>query len=81
MRFNLWRRGAAAVTSASASSALPDLGAAPELRGISRWFNAPTGGEPALGGMLGRVVMVEFWTFACINCVRTLPFVEEMHET
>jgi thiol-disulfide isomerase/thioredoxin len=58
---------------------LPDLGAAPELVGVHPWLNTP-GGEPlTLRGLSGRVVLIEFWTFACGNCVRTLPFLRRMH--
>lgn len=52
--------------------AFPDLGAAPEFAGIERWLNS----EPlSLARLRGRVVLVDFWTYACINCVRTLPHV------
>jgi thiol-disulfide isomerase/thioredoxin len=49
---------------------LDDLGPAPELSGISRWFNsAPL----TMKGLRGKVVLVDFWTYSCINCIRTLP--------
>ncbi|MDH3225857.1 MAG: cytochrome c biogenesis protein DipZ [Thermoleophilia bacterium] len=49
---------------------LPNAGPAPELRGISAWFNS----EPLqLAELRGKVVLVDFWTYSCINCVRTLP--------
>jgi thiol-disulfide isomerase/thioredoxin len=64
---------------ASAGSVLPDLGPAPELRGIAPWLNTP-GGEPlTIAGLAGQVVLIEFWTFACTNCVRTIPFLRQMH--
>ena len=54
-------------------SELPDLGAAPDFAGTQRWFNTP-GGEPlTLAGLRGRVVLIDFWTYTCINCIRTLP--------
>ena len=60
-------------------SALPDLGPAPELFGVRPWMNTG-GGEPlTLAGLHGRVVLLEFWTFACGNCQRTLPFLRKMH--
>ena len=53
---------------------LSDWGRAPELVGIHPWLNTP-GGEPlTLAALTGRIVVIEFWTFACGNCVRTLPF-------
>jgi cytochrome c biogenesis protein CcdA/thiol-disulfide isomerase/thioredoxin len=46
---------------------------APEFRGIERWLNTP-GGEPvSIADLRGRVVIVDFWTYSCINCLRTLP--------
>jgi thiol-disulfide isomerase/thioredoxin len=60
-------------------SGLPDLGAAPELFGVYPWLNT-AGGEPlTLAEPQGRVVLLEFWTFACGNCQRTLPFLRTMH--
>jgi thiol-disulfide isomerase/thioredoxin len=60
-------------------SALPDLGPAPELLGVHPWLNT-AGGEPlTLAELQGRVVLLEFWTFACGNCQRTLPFLRTMH--
>ncbi len=64
---------------AASGSALPDLGLAPALAGVHPWLNTP-GGEPlTLAGLFGRVALIEFWTFACGNCVRTLPFPRRMH--
>ena len=53
---------------------------APELLGVHPWLNT-AGGEPlTLDALRGRVVLVEFWTFACGNCQRTLPFLRRVHE-
>jgi cytochrome c biogenesis protein CcdA/thiol-disulfide isomerase/thioredoxin len=58
---------------ASAASDLPDYGPAPDFGGISSWFNS----EPlTLAGLRGKVVLIDFWTYSCINCLRTLPHVE-----
>jgi thiol-disulfide isomerase/thioredoxin len=63
----------------ASGSGLPDLGPAPELFGIHIWFNTD-GGEPlTIARLSGRVVFVEFWTFACGNCQRTLPFLRKLH--
>jgi thiol-disulfide isomerase/thioredoxin len=44
----------------------------PELRGITARFN--TGGEPlTLASLRGRVVLLDFWTYSCVNCLRTIP--------
>ncbi len=58
------------------SSALADCGAAPELVGIADWLNTPDGQPLTLAGLRsqGRVVLVDFWTYSCINCQRTLPY-------
>lgn len=59
------------------AATLPDFGAAPEFTGIERWLNS----EPlTLAQLRGRVVLVDFWTYACINCIRTLPHVNRWAE-
>jgi cytochrome c biogenesis protein CcdA/thiol-disulfide isomerase/thioredoxin len=50
------------------------LGPAPEFTGTQRWFNTPGGRPLTLRGLRGRVVLVDFWTYTCINCLRTLPY-------
>ena len=61
------------------ASRLHDLGPAPELIGVHPWLNTADGEPLSLAALAGRVVLLEFWTFACGNCVRTLPFLREMH--
>jgi len=52
--------------------ALTDYGAAPEFQGLGAWINS----EPlTLAGLRGRVVLIDFWTYSCINCLRTLPYI------
>ncbi|HEY6759239.1 MAG TPA: cytochrome c biogenesis protein DipZ [Baekduia sp.] len=52
---------------------LPDLGHAPDFVDTQRWFNtAPL----SLAKLRGRVVLIDFWTYTCINCLRTLPYLE-----
>jgi cytochrome c biogenesis protein CcdA/thiol-disulfide isomerase/thioredoxin len=70
---------AAATTAAAAQRAggkLPDLGAAPDFTGTQRWFNTPGGKPLSLAQLRGRVVLIDFWTYTCINCLRTLPYLE-----
>lgn len=56
---------------------LPDLGPAPELKNDT-WLNAD---EPIrLTSLRGKVVLLEFWTFGCINCQRTTPWIKQWHE-
>jgi cytochrome c biogenesis protein CcdA/thiol-disulfide isomerase/thioredoxin len=61
---------------AAAGARLPILGRAPEFTGTQRWFNTPGGRPLSLAGLRGQVVLVDFWTYTCINCIRTLPYVE-----
>ena len=72
---------AAAVASrvlATPPPGLHDYGAAPEFAGIEQWLNS----EPlTLAGLRGKVVLVDFWTYACINCQRTLPHINRWAET
>src|SRR5579859_1582469 len=60
---------------------LPKLGGAPEFRNTQRWFNTPGGRPLTLAGLRGHVVLVDFWTYTCINCLRTLPFVKGLYAT
>jgi cytochrome c biogenesis protein CcdA/thiol-disulfide isomerase/thioredoxin len=57
--------------------ALPDEGSLPSLAGATEWINsAPLTPE----GLRGKVVLVDFWTYSCINCLRTLPYVRAWAE-
>lgn len=56
---------------------LQDLGQAPELMGTTDWINS----EPlTLASLRGKVVIVNFWTFECYNCVNTLPYVRDLYD-
>ncbi len=50
---------------------------APEITGITHWLNS---GPLSLAGLRGKVVLVDFWTYGCINCVHTLPRVVSLYE-
>jgi cytochrome c biogenesis protein CcdA/thiol-disulfide isomerase/thioredoxin len=63
-----------AVTPKAAS--LPDLGPAPGFAGIVTWLNTPGGKPLTLAALKGKVVLIDFWTYSCINCQRSLPHVE-----
>jgi cytochrome c biogenesis protein CcdA/thiol-disulfide isomerase/thioredoxin len=65
-----------AAADASADSSLPVLGVAPEFVGNEQWFNTPGDKPLTLSGLRGRVVLVDFWTYSCINCIRTLPYLK-----
>jgi cytochrome c biogenesis protein CcdA/thiol-disulfide isomerase/thioredoxin len=58
---------------ATASGSLSDYGPAPQFAGISEWLHS----RPlTLDRLRGKVVLVDFWTYSCINCLRTLPHLE-----
>lgn len=52
---------------------LPNYGKAPEFVGLENWINS---NPLTLAELKGKVVMVDFWTYSCINCIRTLPYLE-----
>ena len=52
--------------------------AAPNFVGISKWFNsAPL----SISDLRGKVVLIDFWTYGCYNCVNTLPYVTKLYGT
>lgn len=56
---------------------LPVLGRAPGFDGGTRWFNSAPLTQARLRG---RVVLVDVWTYSCINCLRTVPYLRAWHE-
>ncbi|MEJ7783356.1 MAG: cytochrome c biogenesis protein DipZ [Solirubrobacteraceae bacterium] len=62
------------------ASSLPVLGTAPEFVGNQRWFNTADGRPLTLAGLRGKVVLIDFWTYTCINCIRTLPYLKAWYE-
>jgi thiol-disulfide isomerase/thioredoxin len=55
-------------------SELPVLGEAPEIVETQQWFNTRGNRPLSLASLRGRAVLVDFWRYSCINCVRTLPY-------
>jgi thiol-disulfide isomerase/thioredoxin len=49
---------------------------APEFAGTGQWFNSA---PRTMAGLRGKVVLVEFWTYTCINCLHVLPHVKQWH--
>lgn len=49
---------------------------APEFSGTGAWFNSP---PLSMAGLRGKVVLVEFWTYACINCLHVTPELKRWH--
>ncbi len=65
--------GAPAAAPAEPVVQLDDLGQAPELQGITDWINS----KPlTMASLRGKVVLVHFWTFGCINCIHVQPYVK-----
>jgi cytochrome c biogenesis protein CcdA/thiol-disulfide isomerase/thioredoxin len=58
------------------SAALPIEGELPSLKGATAWLNSPPLSAEQLRG---KVVLVDFWTYSCINCLRALPYVREWY--
>lgn len=56
----------------SKETRLSDEGPAPDLTGATLWLNSPPLSSQSLRG---KVVLIDFWTYSCINCLRTLPYV------
>jgi cytochrome c biogenesis protein CcdA/thiol-disulfide isomerase/thioredoxin len=74
-------RGGRAIPDAgrpAAGERLSKLFAAPPIQGTQRWFNTPGGAAVDLAALRRRhrVVLIDFWTYTCINCLRTLPQVK-----
>lgn len=57
-------------------NALMDAYPAPQIEGITEWINS----KPlTLKDLKGKVVLIDFWTYSCINCVRTLPYLKDWY--
>ncbi|HEY7692759.1 MAG TPA: redoxin domain-containing protein [Gaiellaceae bacterium] len=64
---------APATAAAAGADGLPDYGPAPDFAGVDEWLNsAPL----TMAQLRGKVVLIDFWTYSCINCLRTLPHLE-----
>lgn len=55
---------------------LPKIAAAPELKGVTGWVNT----DPfTLQQLRGKVILIDFWTYSCINCIRTFPYLKDWY--
>jgi thiol-disulfide isomerase/thioredoxin len=71
------------------SASLGDFGAAPDFDAGGPWFNTEAGptGIPhpsaplTIESLRGKVVLVDFWTYSCINCIRTIPYLKAWYDT
>lgn len=71
------QKGGAMMAAANHRGTLPIEGTLPPLEGAVQWLNSPPLTAEALKG---KVVLVDFWTYSCINCLRTLPYVKAWAE-
>jgi thiol-disulfide isomerase/thioredoxin len=67
----------AITTTSSPASAAPLSNTAPEFTGIDNWLNSP---PLTLQQLRGKVVLVDFWTYTCPNCINTLPYVKSWNQ-
>lgn len=68
---------AAAAKAAATADTLAVEGTMPSLAGATAWLNSP---PLTTEGLKGKVVLIDFWTYSCINCLRAIPFVEAWAE-
>jgi cytochrome c biogenesis protein CcdA/thiol-disulfide isomerase/thioredoxin len=54
---------------------LESCGTAPDIKGITKWLNTPGGASIGLKSLRGKVVLIDFWAYSCINCQRAIPHV------
>ena len=64
-----------------APAQLVNCGPAPQFTGITAWLNTPGGKPLTMAQLRGKVVLVDFWTYSCINCQRTLPHIEAWYRS
>jgi cytochrome c biogenesis protein CcdA/thiol-disulfide isomerase/thioredoxin len=57
-------------------SSLHNYGQAPNFANVTHWLNTPDGSAINLDQLRGKVVLIDFWTYSCINCLRSLPHIE-----
>ena len=78
-RFATKAAEAAKTTAVEDGASLPDDGVAPNFVDTQDWFNTPGDKPLSLTKLRGHVVLIDFWTYTCINCIRTLPFVKGLY--
>ena len=57
------------------SPVLESCGKAPDIEGIQSWFNTPHDKPLTIAGLKGKVILIDFWAYSCINCQRSLPHI------
>ena len=69
---------AAAHSAKPQASSLPVLFEAPEISGLTHWINSKK--ISSMKDLRGKVILVDFWTYSCFNCINTFPYVQSWHE-
>jgi cytochrome c biogenesis protein CcdA/thiol-disulfide isomerase/thioredoxin len=62
------------------ASELESCGTAPDITGITGWLNTAGGGAVDLKSLRGKVVLVDFWAYSCINCQRAIPHIVDWYD-
>jgi cytochrome c biogenesis protein CcdA/thiol-disulfide isomerase/thioredoxin len=60
---------------------LENCGPAPDITGITGWLNTPDGAPVDLKSLRGKVVLIDFWAYSCINCQRAIPHVVDWYNS
>lgn len=68
----------AQTTSGTDLEELPLIAPAPPFKGITAWINSP---PLTIAELKGKVVLIDFWTYSCINCIRTFPYLRQWYDT
>ncbi|HEY1532023.1 MAG TPA: cytochrome c biogenesis protein DipZ [Galbitalea sp.] len=63
------------------SPVLESCGAAPSIEGIQQWFNTPHDKPLTIKGLKGKVILIDFWAYSCINCQRSLPHIVNWYKS
>ncbi|WP_297727074.1 cytochrome c biogenesis protein DipZ [Mycobacterium sp.] len=62
-----------------AAAQLQQCGPAPAVTGITEWLNTPGGAPIDLASLRGKVILIDFWAYSCINCQRAIPHVVDWY--
>jgi cytochrome c biogenesis protein CcdA/thiol-disulfide isomerase/thioredoxin len=71
----------ASTTCTEDGQTLENCGTAPDFTGITGWLNTPNGQPLSLSALRGKTVLIDFWTYSCINCQRSLPHLEAWYKS
>jgi cytochrome c biogenesis protein CcdA/thiol-disulfide isomerase/thioredoxin len=62
------------------ASTIQNCGPAPQIAGIAKWLDTPGDAPVSLASLKGKVVLVDFWAYSCINCQRAIAHVEAWYQ-